>query len=264
MPEGTLRFINQFVTLTPTGTPGATAVARYSIPSGGVARLKSIRFTDDLDDGMTDVIAVKIIRRGHGQSIDLLSGTPNLREYAGIGKLPKVPPIVEGADQDTDFEVTLLNRDTAIHKISLTHEFEMVRVPFIDNVREDPVERLLIANRTIVLPPQQEQRFVYSAPKGYDAKPVEVTAHWSIESEEVTIKDIILVRPGDSEGIGLLDGTMDIRELAGDGQLAGVFTTVNKLRSREDMVIVVRNDEPLAPVRVQLTMWLVLVPAESD
>jgi hypothetical protein len=138
-----------------------------------------------------------------------------------------------------------------------------MRVAFQDKERPEPKERLLMFNQTFRILAQQEQRFVFTAPKLLDAKIKEATFHLFPFSEHITVKDITLVRPDESEHIGLLDGTMDVRELAGDGLLSRLFEVIELLRNREDLVVTVRNDEPDVAVRVQLTVWMVLIAPTS-
>lgn len=260
--EGTLLLSNQTALV-----PANSFVdLEYPIAPGGIARIKSVTFKSFPDDiGDIDVSNVKLTRRGESQDVELTNGSLNIREYAGNGRLPRIWPVFEAADQNTTLKLRLTNRDlVAPRNVTMTHTFELQRVKFQDTEKPRFDERLLIFNQTAFIPAQQESRFVFTAPKLMDAKIKEVTHFVTPESDDIIVKQITLVRPDESEHIDLLDGTMDVRELAGDGELSRILETIELLRNREDLVMVVRNEEPNAAIRVSVTVWMILVMPTSS
>lgn len=257
MGDGTLMFSSQSSRI----PANSFSDLEFNIPPGGVAKIKSMTAKIQFDSDDIDVSQVKITRRGESQTVDLTQGTMNLKEYVGNGRLPRVMPIIENADQNSVLTLRLTNNDpSATVLVNLTHEFELIKVPLTDTARPSMEERLLMFNVTSRIAAQSETRFVFTAPKLMNAKIKESTYAITNDSEHIVIKDITLVRPYEHEHIGLLDGTMNIKELSGDGQLSRVFQTIETLQAQEDLIVLVRNDETDAAVRVQLTMWMILVP----
>lgn len=260
MADGTLMFSSQSTRIAASDSEDLS----FNIPPGGVAKIKSMTAKIQFDSDDIDVSEVKITRRGESQTVDLTKGTMNLKEYVGDGRLPRVMPIIETADQNSVLTLKLTNNDpSASVLVNLTHEFELIKVPFADTARPSLDERLLMFNVTNRIAAQSETRFVFTAPKLMNAKIKESTFAITPDSEHITIKDITLVRPYDHENVGLLDGTMNIKELCGDGQLSRVFQTIETLQAQEDLIVLVRNDETDASIRVQLTMWMILVPKSA-
>ena len=80
-------------------------------------------------------------------------------------------------------------------------------------------------------------------------------------SEDVKIKSLEVVKQGNSERTNLLSGEPNIKEFAGNGMLAHLFTVIETLENNEDVVCKVRNDDTV-PVRISLTLWFAVKPRE--
>jgi hypothetical protein len=80
-------------------------------------------------------------------------------------------------------------------------------------------------------------------------------------SEDIKIKSLEVVKQGNSERTNLLSGECNIKEFAGNGMLAHLFTVIETLENNEDVVIKVRNDDTVA-VRISLTLWFAVKPRE--
>jgi len=80
-------------------------------------------------------------------------------------------------------------------------------------------------------------------------------------SEDVKIKSLEVVKQGASERTNLLSGEPNIKEFAGNGMLAHLFTVIETLENNEDVVCKVRNDDTV-PVRISLTLWFAVKPRE--
>lgn len=80
-------------------------------------------------------------------------------------------------------------------------------------------------------------------------------------SEDVIVKSLEVVKQGASERTNLLSGNPNIKEFAGNGMLAHLFTVIETLENNEDVVVKVRNDDSVS-VRVSLTLWFAIKPRE--
>lgn len=108
----------------------ASADFTFSVPSGGIGEILEATCRlkrTSIITGYTELISedviinsMKIIKPGRSESVDLVDGTPNILEFAGSGKLPRLFTVVEQADMNSDVVINITNNDSATVKISLT------------------------------------------------------------------------------------------------------------------------------------------------
>lgn len=134
---------------------------------------------------------------------------------------------------------------------------------------------LKIINVTKTLASGEEQDFSFKVPPGGVGLLKESTFHLKrssalaepgeggskLTSEDVIVKSLEVVKQGASERTNLLSGNCNIKEFAGNGMLAHLFTVIETLENNEDVVCKVRNDDTV-PVRVSLTLWFAVKPRE--
>lgn len=136
---------------------------------------------------------------------------------------------------------------------------------------EVEIGNLKILNVTKTLATGTEDDFKFSVPPGGVGLLKESTFHLkraslitgydNLTSEDVIIKSLEVVKQGASERTNLLSGNPNIKEFAGNGMLAHLFTVIETLENNEDVVVKVRNDDTVS-VRVSLTLWFAIKPRE--
>lgn len=143
------------------------------------------------------------------------------------------------------------------------------------------IGNLKILNSTQVVPAGQEETFTFTVPAGGVGELMEATFHLLrggpsnptpiaaqqttdiYTSELIRLKSLEVTKVGASERTNLLDGTPNIKEFAGNGMLARLFTVIETLENNEDINIIVRNDDSVA-VEVSMTLTLAVKPRERE
>jgi hypothetical protein len=130
---GNLKLINVTKTL-------ATATEdtwKFSVPPGGVGLLKEATFhlfrggqgtptqqpNNNSDPFTSDLVRVKsleVTKVGASERTNLLSGTPNIKEFAGDGRLSKLFTVIETLENNEDVLMLVRNDDSVSVEISIT------------------------------------------------------------------------------------------------------------------------------------------------
>jgi hypothetical protein len=112
---------------------------KFSVPPGGVGLLKEATYhllrSASLAPGVTatagqtsDVFTSELIRLkslevtkvGASERVNLLSGTPNIKEFAGDGRLSKLFTVIETLENNEDILTNVRNDDAVDVEVSLT------------------------------------------------------------------------------------------------------------------------------------------------
>jgi len=127
---GNLKIINVTKTL-------ATAEEQdfsFRVPPGGIGLMKESTFhikrlvnLDVAGEGGSlktseDVIvkSLEVVKQGASERTNLLSGNPNIKEFAGNGMLSKLFTVIETLENNEDVVCKVRNDDTASVRVSLT------------------------------------------------------------------------------------------------------------------------------------------------
>lgn len=123
---GNLKIIN----VTKTMTTLSEQDFKFSVPPGGVGLLKEatvhleraaiITNYTELTSEKVVVKSLEVVKQGASQRVNLLSGTPNIKEFAGDGKLSKLFTVIETLENNEDVIVKVYNGDTETVIVSLT------------------------------------------------------------------------------------------------------------------------------------------------
>ena len=130
MSEPFLRWLNDKVDIAAAGEGDF----EFIIPTGGTAKIKEITYhifrntaqTDPGEGGSeqtSEEIYVKkfaITKKGTSEQVDLIDGTPNIKEIAGDGKLAKILDPAPVAENNQTVTITLQNDDSVTCTISVT------------------------------------------------------------------------------------------------------------------------------------------------
>jgi hypothetical protein len=106
----------------------------FTVPSGGDGEireathhlLRSAALTDPGEGGSeltSEAIKVKsfeIVKKGASERTNLLSGSPNIKEFAGIGMLTRLFTVIETSENNEEINILVRNDDTVTVKVSLT------------------------------------------------------------------------------------------------------------------------------------------------
>ena len=142
------------------------------------------------------------------------------------------------------------------------------------------IGNLKILNVTQNVPAGTDLDFVMTVPPGGVGELMEATYHLfrggvaaptaqpgnsydPFTSDLIRIKNLQVTKVGSSERTSLLSGTPNIKEFAGDGKLARLFTVIETLENNEDIRITVHNDDTVT-VEVSITLTLAIKPRERE
>lgn len=124
--EGNLKIVN----VTKTLATGEEQDFKFSVPPGGVGLMKEstyhLKRASQLSGYVTltseDIIIKKleVMKQGASERTNLLSGNPNIHEFAGPGMLAKLFTVIETLENNEDVIVTVYNQDTVSVRVSLT------------------------------------------------------------------------------------------------------------------------------------------------
>jgi hypothetical protein len=109
----------------------------FPVPPGGVGLMKESTFHlfrggptnpqaqagNTCDPFTSDLVRVKgleVLKQGSSERTNLLSGTPNIKEFAGTGQLSKLFTVIETLENNENVIVTVRNDDTVVVEVSLT------------------------------------------------------------------------------------------------------------------------------------------------
>lgn len=133
---GNLRMVNSTTDI----SAGTESDTTYTMPSGGISELREITYhmlrgtqavpvpLSSAGEGgnfyTSESVTIKkfeVMKAGASQKTNLLSGTPNIKEIAGDGKLSKLMTVVETLENNEVVTITIRNNEpsAAVH-VSLT------------------------------------------------------------------------------------------------------------------------------------------------
>lgn len=106
----------------------------FTVPPGGIGELREATFHLYRADALTDpgeggsertselvvIKSLEVTKVGHSERVNLLSGTPNIKEFGGDGKLTRLFTIIEQLENNEDIIVKVRNNDSVNVTISLT------------------------------------------------------------------------------------------------------------------------------------------------
>lgn len=123
---GNLKILNVTKTLT-----AATAEDfEFTVPSGGdgqileatvhLKRASILSSYTTLDSEDIVVTGLEILKKEGSERTQLLDGTPNIKEFAGTGMLPRLFTVVETSENNEDIVIGVQNNDSVSVRVSLT------------------------------------------------------------------------------------------------------------------------------------------------
>lgn len=111
----------------------------FSVPPGGVGLMKEVTFhllravslapantpaagqTDDVfTSELIRIKSLEVVKQGASERTNLLSGNPNIKEFAGDGKLSKLFTVIETLENNEDVVIKVRNDDAVSVEVSLT------------------------------------------------------------------------------------------------------------------------------------------------
>jgi len=123
---GNLKIIN----VTKTLASGEEQTFKYPVPPGGVGlmkestvHLKRASIISGYVIGISEDVVVKsleVVKEGNSERVNLLSGNPNILEFAGTGMLQHLFTVIETLENNEDVLITVYNQDTVAVRVSLT------------------------------------------------------------------------------------------------------------------------------------------------
>lgn len=132
---GNLKILN----VTKVVGPGLEETFKFSVPPGGVGLLKESTFylnrsvslapattpaagqtADVFTSNLVRLKSLEVVKVGASERVNLLSGTPNIKEFAGDGRLSKLFTVVETLENNEDCLVNVRNDDAVDVEVSLT------------------------------------------------------------------------------------------------------------------------------------------------
>ena len=82
-----------------------------------------------------------------------------------------------------------------------------------------------------------------------------ITGYTLLISEDCVINSMKVIKPGYSESVDLVDGTPNLLEFAGSGELPRLFTVVEQADMNSDIIINITNNDSVT-VKISLTLYL--------
>jgi len=113
---------DDFVFTVPPGGDGELREATYHLRRSA-ALLEGGLVANTCDPFTSEEVVIKsleIVKRGNSETTNLLSGTPNIKEFGGDGKLTRLFTIIETSENNEDISIKVRNNDTVDVRISLT------------------------------------------------------------------------------------------------------------------------------------------------
>lgn len=103
----------------------------FKAPSGGVLELREATYhmkrvpplsgsVNGYESEDIKIKALYVTKQGASERVNLLTGTPNLKEFAGDGKLSKLFTVVETLENNEDIIITVRNDDSVTVRVSIT------------------------------------------------------------------------------------------------------------------------------------------------
>lgn len=123
---GNLKILN----VTKTITAGLSEDFEFQVPAGGdgqllestyhLKRASLISSYLTLDSEDIVVTGLEMMKKEASERTQLLDGTPNIKEFAGSGALPRLFTVVETSESNETIKITIQNNDSASVRVSLT------------------------------------------------------------------------------------------------------------------------------------------------
>lgn len=124
---GNLKILNVAETL----SAGTEEDFTFNVPSGGVAELREATYhlkrstpLNGITDGYTSedvkIKSLEVTKVGASEKTNLLSGTPNIKEFGGDGRLTRLFTVVETLENNESIIIKVRNDDTVDVRVSLT------------------------------------------------------------------------------------------------------------------------------------------------
>lgn len=111
----------------------------FRVPPGGVGLMKESTFhlrrsaslcpavsptigqTNDVFTSEDIIVkSLEVVKQGASERTNLLSGNPNIKEFAGDGKLSKLFTVIETLENNEDVVIKVRNDDTVEVRVSIT------------------------------------------------------------------------------------------------------------------------------------------------
>ena len=110
---------------------------RFSVPAGGVGLLKEATFhlfrggqatptqqpnntSDPFTSDLVRVKSLEVTKVGASERTNLVSGTPNIKEFCGDGKLSKLFTVIETLENNEDVLMLVRNDDSVQVEVSIS------------------------------------------------------------------------------------------------------------------------------------------------
>jgi len=149
----------KILNVTKTLLAGTEDTFTFSVPPGGVGELKEATFHVQRASALSEageggskytselviVKSLEVIKSGESERKNLLSGTPNIKEFAGDGKLSKLFTVIEVLENNEDVLITVRNNDSASVAVSLTLWLKVI--PRARDIAGQPAERIPAVQR---------------------------------------------------------------------------------------------------------------------
>jgi len=125
---GNLKILNHSEDL----APGTESSFTFTVPPGGDGELREATYKlrrseplmgDPADPWISNDIIIKsleVVKKGASERANLLSGTPNIDEFGGNGRLTRLFTIIETCENNEDIVVLVRNDDSVEVNVSLT------------------------------------------------------------------------------------------------------------------------------------------------
>lgn len=128
--HGNLKILN----VTKSIAAGTEDTFVFSVPSGGDGELREATYHllrsaalaaageggSFFTSESVIIKSLEIVKKGASERTNLLSGTPNIKEFGGDGRLTRLFTIIETSENNEDINVIVRNNDTVSVQISLT------------------------------------------------------------------------------------------------------------------------------------------------
>lgn len=87
----------------------------------GAATLQAPGFSGSVWESLDIIIkSLEVVKQGASERTNLLSGNPNIHEFAGDGKLSKLFTVIETLENNEDCVIKVRNDDTVSVRVSIT------------------------------------------------------------------------------------------------------------------------------------------------
>lgn len=130
---------------------------KFSIPPGGLGELRESTFHvkrgsllpgyDELTSEDVIIKSLEVVKQGQSERVNLLSGNPNIKEFAGNGMLTRLFTVIESLENNEDVVVKVRNDDGVPVRISLT--FTLATKPRERRIAAQPSERVSVQTQDI-------------------------------------------------------------------------------------------------------------------